>query len=437
MKLLKWKKRIVIPVLCGLLLAGVVAGAWGVLRKTEPQDLVVSGGLQQLADGAYLANAAVAGQEITFTPEWFDNALGGTAVTAVSVTALPPLTEGKLLLGHGDIVPGQSIPRETLSYLRFIPNDGVKNSSFSFVPSLAEGEMGYALTCQLRVTDAVNCCPTGTKAVTAVSTHEALTLSGTLVAKDPEGDALYFEICNYPQNGVISLDSTTGAFSYTPSAGYVGADAFTWRVQDANGAYTEEAAVAITVRALETGYTYTDMEGLADHTHALRCSEAGLLAGEKIGGKHYFHPRHGLTRAAFVTVLLKAAEVELPEGDDATGYADDAEIPAGMRGAIRYAREKGWLEESECFRPNDVITRAEAAKIAAAVLGLSAPGYHETVADFSAIPVDAADAMYAIYEGGYITTLADGTLSPGGELTRSDAAKFFARILDGNESDGK
>ena len=43
--------------------------------------------------------------------------------------------------------------------------------------------------------------------------------------------------------------------------------------------------------------------------------------------------------------------------------------------------------------------------------------------------------MYAIYEGGYITTMADGTLAPAGALTRGDAAKFFARILDGKASE--
>ena len=131
-----------------------------------------------------------------------------------------------------------------------------------------------------------------------------------------------------------------------------------------------------------------------------------------------------------MAILLEAAEVKAPEATD-TGYTDDADIPMGMKGAIRYAREQGWLGEDTTFRPNDPITRAEAAQIAAKVLALSAPGYHETVEDFDAIPVGVADALYAIYEGGYISTMTDGTLAPLGELTRGDAAKFFARILDG------
>lgn len=428
------KRRVLAFSLCGVLCAGALVGAWALWGKREPESLVVSAGLQHFADDAYLAASAVSGQPVTFTAEWFDRTLGGGTVERVTITALPPVTEGVLKLGYGEVSVGQSIPRETLSYLCFTPNDGVKSSSFSFVPECVDGAAAYALTCHMTVTDTVNCCPTGTKSATAVSTHETLALSGVLTAQDPEGDALTFEICDYPKNGTLLLDSATGVFTYTPQDGYYGSDAFTWRVQDQNGAFAPEAVVNITVRELVSEHTFTDMQGNANHTHALRVSEKGLLGGEEIGGKHYFHPQKSLTRAAFVAILLDAAEIKAPDAT-ATGYTDDAEIPAPMKGAIKYAKDQGWLGTAESFRPNDAITRAEAAEIAAKVLSLSAPGYHETVEDFDAIPVDVADALYAIYEGGYISTMADGTLSPMGELTRGDAAKFFAKILDGKEAE--
>lgn len=425
-------KRLLVPILCGTMAAGAIGIGIFTSLSREPESGVLSAGLQQLADGRYLATSAVVGEVISFTPEWFDGACG-SAVSAISVTRLPAATEGTLMLGHGEVTVGQTIPRESLSYLSFIPHNDIENSSFCFVPATGEGHAAYALTCQLRITDAVNCCPTGTKTVTAVSTHESLALSGTLTATDPEGDALYFEVDRYPQNGTLSVNPTTGAFVYTPNAGYVGEDQFVWRVQDACGAFAPSATVTVTVRE-SVGYTFADMEGLPTHTHALRVSDAGLLGGEQVGGKHYFRPHKELTRAAFVTVLLHAAEIKAP-ATDSTGYTDDADIPAPMKGAIKYAKEQGWLGEGDAFRPNDPITRAEAARIAAAVLGLSAPQYSETVDDHGTIPVDVADAMYAIYEGGYITTMADGTLAPRGALTRGDAAKFFARILDGKASE--
>ena len=428
----KTAKGLLIPSICVLVAVGAVLAGVILTKSNEANSAFISGGLQQLADERYLACSAVVGQQIVFAPQWFDEAVGVGGVKAITVTALPPATDGVLRLGYGAVTVGQSIPRETLSYLSFTPADGVKNSSFSFVPSTVDGEASYALTCVLRVTEGVNCCPAGNKSVIAVSTHETLALAGTLLAEDPEGDVLYYEVCTYPQNGTVVLDSHTGGFVYMPAEGYHGEDSFTWRVQDENDAYSAPATVQITVRELTEAYTFADMLGDANHTHALRVSEKGLLGGEKIGGKHYFHPDRALTRAVFLAVLLKAAEIEVPDCTR-TDFADDAQIPAPMRGAVQYALEKGFIERSENFRPNDAITRAEAAAIAAKVLCLSAPGYHETVEDFSAIPVGVADALYAIYEGGYISTMEGGALTPEGVLTRGDAAKFLARVLDEKE----
>ncbi|MBQ3063561.1 MAG: S-layer homology domain-containing protein [Clostridia bacterium] len=428
-KVKKLTKKILIPSICVAFVLCAIAVGVVLTRHTAAESPMLSVGLQQLADERYLACSAVVGKDITFDEGWFDAAMGCGTVTAVTVVELPPVVDGVLRLGYGEVAVGQSIPRETLSYLTFTPADGVKSSSFSFVPHTSDGEVGYALTCALRVTESVNCCPVGNKSVLAVSTHETLVLAGTLQAEDADGDALYYEICSYPTNGSVSLDTVTGKFVYEPAEGYHGEDSFTWRAQDENGGYSEPATIQVTVRELGEGYTFADMEGHTNHTHALRVSEKGLLSGEKMGGKHYFHPERALTRAAFVTVLLKAAEIEAPHCEH-TVFADDADIPAPMRGAVQYALDKGYLEKTDNFRPNDAITRAEAAAIAAKVLSLSAPGYYETVGDFSAIPIGVADALYAIYEGGYISTMEGGVLAPQGVLTRGDAAAFFARVLD-------
>ena len=124
---------------------------------------------------------------------------------------------------------------------------------------------------------------------------------------------------------------------------------------------------------------------------------------------------------------LEAAGVEYEDAED-TGYTDNAEIPRGMRGAIRYAREQGWLGEESAFRPGDVVTRAEAASIACRVLGLAAPGYSDAVEDHGSIPVSVVDALYALYEGGYLMTAADGSLAHAAALTRGDAALLLVRV---------
>ena len=124
---MKKPKKPLLFVLCGVLIAALCGGCYALFGNPEAATPVVSIGLQHLADDAYLAASAVAGQDVSFTPEWFDTALSGDSVTAVTVTRLPAATEGCLKLGHGEVQTGQTIPRESLSYLRFIPHNGIEN----------------------------------------------------------------------------------------------------------------------------------------------------------------------------------------------------------------------------------------------------------------------------------------------------------------------
>ena len=422
---MKRKKGFWIAGLCGVAAAGAVAGGIFLFSGKEPTATLVSPGLCRMAEQATVCCSAPAGEAVTLSAELLDASLSGAPLTALTVTSLPPATEGQLLLGHTAVAVGQTVPRETLSYLNFVPAEGVTESAFSFEPSTAAGPVGYTLSCRLKVTDGVNCCPAGRGSVMAVTTHASLDLPGTLTATDPDGDPLTYEICRYPAHGTVTLDAATGDFVYTPDAGFDGEDAFTWRVQDDAGAFAPTAEVSITVRPLVTGWLYADMED-ARHSDALTVSEKGWLSGEEVGGRHYFHPEAALSRAAFAAVLLEAADIKAPAVAE-TGFADDADVPAGMKSAAAYLREKG-LVAGDDFRPNDAVTRSEAAVWAAAVLKLAAPTYAEAVRDFDSIPVAAVDALYAVYEAGLLPTFADGTLSPDATMTRGDAATFFARL---------
>ena len=396
----------------------------------QAETSVVSAGVQLLADRAQFTHSAVQGETLCFTPEWFDTALCGDRIQAITVTKLPDVTAGELMLGYGEVSVGQTVRRENLSYLSFVPT-GSAPADFSFVPETKDGVAGFEVSCTLTFTDGVNCCPVGRGASVAVNTHEGLACVGQLDASDPEGDALCFEVVRYPEGGTLTLDAASGRFVYTPMSGFTGEDSFEWRVQDVYGNYAESATTALCVKPLTTGYLFADMTGNGAHSAALTVTEAGLLSGKVVAGKHYFHPERTLTRAAFVTILLEAAEVKY-EPANSTRFTDDADIPHPMKGAIKHASEQGWLGEDTVFRPNDPITRAEAAKIAAAVLGLSAPGYSDAVKDHDNIPVSLADVLYAAFEEGYLPTLSDGSLAHDQSLTRAQAALLFARVLESN-----
>ncbi|MEK8227846.1 Ig-like domain-containing protein [Oerskovia sp. M15] len=74
--------------------------------------------------------------------------------------------------------------------------------------------------------------PVATAGLTATSVGTAA--SGTLQGSSPTGGALMFEVLAAPSSGTVTITNpATGAFTYTPAAGFVGADAFTFRVRAA------------------------------------------------------------------------------------------------------------------------------------------------------------------------------------------------------------
>jgi len=56
--------------------------------------------------------------------------------------------------------------------------------------------------------------------------------NGQLIATDVDGDALTYLIQTAPTKGTLTLNQSTGAFTYTPNAGATGSDSFRFRVND-------------------------------------------------------------------------------------------------------------------------------------------------------------------------------------------------------------
>jgi len=74
-------------------------------------------------------------------------------------------------------------------------------------------------------------------------------LTGMLVAVDPEGDLLEYQIVRSPKKGELELDSPTGLFTYTPFDAKRGRDRFTYVAIDALGNISDETTVTIRIRA--------------------------------------------------------------------------------------------------------------------------------------------------------------------------------------------
>ncbi len=107
--------------------------------------------------------------------------------------------------------------------------------------------------------------PGGTTNVAPVAASQSLTtdqdkaLSGTVSASDANGDSLTYSVATQPSNGTLTL-SANGSFTYTPAAGWSGADSFSFRASD--GELSSNAAtVSITVNKVVTPNPATAVAG--------------------------------------------------------------------------------------------------------------------------------------------------------------------------------
>lgn len=118
------------------------------------------------------------------------------------------------------------------------------NGEVSFSYGVSDGSVTVPNTAALTVTP-VNDGPSTSNA--QLTTTEDHSVSGTVVAQDPEGNALTYTIQGGVAYGSLLLNTVTGAYTYTPNANYNGTDSFTLRVYDTKGAYADSVVnVAIT-----------------------------------------------------------------------------------------------------------------------------------------------------------------------------------------------
>jgi hypothetical protein len=83
-----------------------------------------------------------------------------------------------------------------------------------------------------------------------ITTYKNVAISGTLPATDALGTQLQFVAATQPGNGTLTVDQSSGAFTYTPKLNYTGTDSFTFTAANTlTGATSSATTVSITVNA--------------------------------------------------------------------------------------------------------------------------------------------------------------------------------------------
>src|SRR5262249_26803973 len=90
----------------------------------------------------------------------------------------------------------------------------------------------------------------------SVTTAQNTPISGTLVATDIDSPSLTYSIVASPAHGTVTINVNTGAYTYTPAAGYSGSDSFTFKANDGS-LDSNVATVSLTVTPATNTYTFS------------------------------------------------------------------------------------------------------------------------------------------------------------------------------------
>lgn len=148
-----------------------------------------------------------------------------------------------------------------------------------------------------------------------------------------------------------------------------------------------------------------------------------------------FRPNQDVTRAQFITMLVRAAGIEVPSEAQAQEqlrqYADAASIPQWAAGYLAAALEHGLLQgySNNTLQADRKITRSELAVIGARALELATePGAQSGFADREQIPAWAEPAVAAAQEAGLIQGRGNNRFAPLAHTTRAEAVTIVLAI---------
>jgi len=265
-----------------------------------------------------------------------------------------------------------------------------------------------------------------------LSTYREVSVGGKLMATDPEGGRLTFQITTQPIKGDVELEED-GSFVYTPEKGKKGRDYFGYKATDEDGNSSSEATVIIKIEKAKTTINYTDMKGNGAGYAAMVLAERGLFVGECLGGQYVFNPNAPVTRGEFLTMCLKLNDYDILSGVITTGFADDDNIPGYQKPYVSTALLTGVVSgysdglNAAVFSSDANISCTEASVMLNRSMNLTdvnAENYGDTA------PVWAAQAcanLSACRISDYATS------SSSDALTRAECAKLLAeavRVLD-------
>ena len=395
----------------------------------------ISSALGTIAADNAMAKSTLKGGVISFDSSDFARATNLSKIESITVTKLPPISDGELRVGSSVLTSSQTLSASSIRLLSYEPKGDIRTSEFYFTVN----DYPTELCCKLYILDEKNYAPTLRslpESALAVSTFENISLYGNLPCYDPDGDKTFIEVVSYPKKGILVLDDKeTGAYRFIPNEDFTGKDSFTYVARDIYGNYSPSATVSLTVKESSVSVSYTDLIDSRYHNAAIAMTEKGVMSGTQIGNQSYFYPSREVSRAEFVAMAMTAAGITRLSDSGVSVFADDSSIPQSFKPYVSAAYDLGYIKGVEkngklYFEPDRAITRAEAACLLSNMLDAATPTVTPSFSDNSEIPAWAQSSVYAMSYMGVMNGV-ENKISPLACVTRGDAAEIlwnFTRV---------
>lgn len=422
--------KIVKRVLIALMIVGMLP-LFACGRASKNNGKPISTALNIIASSYPMILSADEGERVVFSASEFDDGIGVSKVDNIVITSLPAEGSGVLMLGSLRVMKGQTISRSSLSSLYFEPNSGTESAQFSFcIGETSEYSttcVMYFLNTNNYAPTSVNI----DESFFNIKTFRNIAVSGRMRCVDPDGDEIVFEVVSIPEKGLLTVkDRSTGEYVYTPMKNYSGNDSFSYVAIDKYGNRSAEITVDISVKRSENGTVFKDMINDPAHYGAILLDDLGIMAGMRDDSGDVFMPDIKVTRGDFLVMAMRAAEIKLNSSvpDDIIEAVNN--LPKDYRACVSTAYINGVLDENEVmeFDCYGTLTKAEACVILDGILDASAPRTMPAFEDIDDVPDYALDAVCALIEIGVLST-ENGYVQPADIMTRADAARMLAAVI--------
>ena len=173
----------------------------------------------------------------------------------------------------------------------------------------------------------------------------------------------------------------------------------------------------------ETNKLLNDIKGHWAEEAIAALYDKNILSGT---GNGTYEPDRTVTRSEIVKMLMSCDEVKTAEYN---GIFDDVDKNDWFAGFVQAAFDKGLLSADVYFRPNDGVTRQEAAKLIAMFKVLEFAETNPKYSDVDSISEWAMPYVAAVTEGGFMNGDDLGNFMPLKQLTCAEAATIIWRLI--------